>query len=100
MAVPGDVGLGFGAGSGAVCRLAQRLADPRKHGVAPRAIIRKRGRHRLLLPVPPDESIQALDALRDRRGRRRIRKADVLAVAGNAATEVDIGEHRDVGFGK
>src|SRR5689334_18691025 len=44
------------------------------------------------------ERVQAADALLDRLRRRRVRETDVLSVAGNAASEVDVGEHRDAGL--
>src|SRR5215467_1088848 len=48
--------------------------------------------------VLPDELRHARDALLDRGVGGRVREADVLAFAGNARAEVDVGEHGDVGL--
>src|SRR6185295_5911124 len=53
-----------------------------------------------LLRVAADERVDALDARGDRRGRRRIREADVLSLAGDAAAEVDVGQHGDPRLGQ
>ena len=51
-------------------------------------------------PRPPvrHEFVEPRDALLDRRIRRRVREADVLAVARHAAAEMDVGEHGDARF--
>ncbi len=71
----------------------QRIAHAAENPVARRVVAA--GAHRLLVSMNDGD---ALDAGPDRRRRRRIRKADVLAVAGHAPSEMDVGQHRDAGF--
>src|SRR5690242_5050404 len=48
-----------------------------------------------LRTVLANECVEATDALLDRLRRRRVRETNVLPVARNAASEVNVGEHRD-----
>ena len=47
------------------------------------------------LQVPAHERVEPCDAVANGFRRRRVGEADVLAVAGHATAEMDIGEHRD-----